>query len=222
MRFLILAGLCLCITFFYLTYKPIPPRKVVQQDDKKTPTPTTTMTTKISFDSLATEDETLLFGKYHNVTYPTAAEIHPKNPVILEEDARSDHDSFLVTRMSIRSNRSMRSRRGLSVGAPGGTSSIDEEYNCCQRLNISISRILLFYCFLIRCLGSIQNRFCWCCVKRRLPQRPMYRDDILFNTTLEKIPEYKGAKHKKVNINLLLNILFYIVFNLRNMIIICM
>lgn len=185
-KFKILSASCFLCACFSVLYRPLHPVRVVAVDDKKVKF----TDGKESYTSVYLDDERETnFSKYHNIGYPTTADVHGRSTVTLAGPRRMSSASIFL-------NTSGPSTSTIKSNIKGRPSSAqlrilktvyeEEEYgnnrlkNCC-----------------ILC----KSRFCCKCPRRTrnfAPSRPLYRDDIFYNGSLAILPEYLTSRQSSL------------------------
>ncbi|KAF2895374.1 hypothetical protein ILUMI_10798 [Ignelater luminosus] len=193
-KFKILSIACFFCACFSVLYRPLHPVRIVAIDDKKVQF----ANENESYTSVYLDDEKdVLFSKYHNIGYPTTADIHGRSTVTLAGPRRMSSASIFLNisgpststiKSSIKTKASSTSRSKLSDVQSERLKTVyeEEEYgdnklkNCC-----------------VRC----KSRSC-CKYSRRTrniaPARPLYRDDIFYSGSLSILPEYRTSRQSSL------------------------
>lgn len=186
-KFQITAILVLIVTTLGMLYRPLIPRKVVTVQERKVmfkePEPS-------SSEEVITQKSNVTFS-FHNLNYPTTAELHEKSTVVIVD---SDEDFALkiqsVESLSSNSNsetslrviKSYTSRPRVSFHSMVQhvqDSDTDEEGEVeFPQEHTVTSKCKKFFC---------------CCGRQRYFLRPIYRDDIFYNGSMADAPDYSKS-----------------------------
>ncbi|XP_018331400.1 monocarboxylate transporter 3-like [Agrilus planipennis] len=178
-QFCCLAGMFIVVGLCALTYKPLKSIKL-EPPDNILPTIESRGTAQEG-EGMSLTSKFSRLTSYHNKAYPTAADFYRESNVLkeLSQETIGGSTSILnsnavVSRSSLCSRLTKTSRGPFNCLQP--VAEEDEKAGCCpciQRCNCS------------RCI----------CYKRRKEPiaRPMYRDDIFYGASLNKLPQYTSA-----------------------------
>lgn len=182
-KFRVLSVLGFCCAFCGMLYRPLHPIKVVTADAKKQ-TPKDMET----YESFYTDEEfTVLhkiFSKYHNIGYPTTAEVHGPNVALTEHRKLSSESVFMglsgpstsMSRSSISTSRTALKSRASTMSKlkPVYEDDEDEKGVCARCCDVCCAYLTCAKCFTTN-------------------SRPLYRDDIFYTGSVAVLPEYKRS-----------------------------
>ncbi|CAG9858508.1 unnamed protein product [Phyllotreta striolata] len=203
-KFRIIAASFLFLTLLIIAYKPLAPTKLLEQ------TPFQLKTDDSNSYLLEPNESGMgikrIFDNYHNAVYPTIADYAAN----LESHARKPDEPFKFLAILPETSRSESMFRELSADDDGSAYRDDESLDSHQH-----PTCIFISCF--RICRNNQNRKIGCkvtppyastrcrskcCRKRNIfgtvehINRPLYRDDILFQGSLATLPEYNYGRSR--------------------------
>lgn len=185
-KFKVIAGGCLLTSFLALVYRPLKPVRVKNEDPRSIPYTD-------SIGSFHVDKKPGFFrkmiNKFHNVKFPTAKELHCNSTVIisLQKSTTSSTSVFLSTVPGGSMTTIMKS----VTSKVDNLSTVYEDEDSEEEMKKSRWK----WCRYIFC-----SKCCKFHRERHYANRPMYRDDIFFSTSIYTIPNYsKSVLNSRVN-----------------------
>lgn len=190
LKFRIISSIALFCAFLTILYRPLLPVKIVNTDDKHVQF----LNDYRSLTSVVGATDSFIkpsFSQFHNVTYPTTADFHSggtggtgignysTSNVSMLVGTSGPSTSF--SRFSVNKSRSAFKQNRLRTVMEEDEDY--EEFSRCTR------------CCTLCCMRfGDMCKSCWCCCcqakEDTIPGRPLYRDDIFYNASVARLPEY--------------------------------